>query len=126
MARLVRITGIHGRPAKHGEIPRAQTGFSSILDFGIYRSHLYCLNMDIGTNRLIGACLRDQRRKAGLNQTDAAQLLNVPQSTISKMESGERSMLLFELFSYAEAFGIEPSELFRTIKVLILHSRTHK
>ena len=82
--------------------------------------------MNIETNKLIGACLRDQRRKAGLNQADAAQLLNVPQSTISKMESGERSLLFFELFAYAEALGIEPGELFRAIKVLLLHPHTHR
>jgi transcriptional regulator with XRE-family HTH domain len=50
--------------------------------------------------------LRDQRRKAGLDQAELAALLDVTQSAISKLESGSSDIGVKTLFRYAEALGL--------------------
>jgi transcriptional regulator with XRE-family HTH domain len=49
--------------------------------------------------------LRELRREAGLTQVDVAKRLDVPQSFISKYESGERRLDVIELRHVAEAIG---------------------
>lgn len=79
--------------------------------------------MDIGTNKLIGSHLKEQRLRAGLKQTDVAERLSVPQSTISKLESGERSLRLYELFTYADILGLSPNELFATTRHCLIKAQ---
>lgn len=52
------------------------------------------------------ALLRQIRLEAGLRQIDVAQRLGQPQSFVSKYESGERRLDLFELRQVCAAFGI--------------------
>ena len=54
-----------------------------------------------------GLCtlLRQLRQEAGLTQVDVAQRLDVPQSFVSKYESGERRLDVIELRHVAEAIG---------------------
>jgi len=44
------------------------------------------------------------RELAGLSQGDAARLLGVPQSRLSRMESGERRIDVLELLALAELY----------------------
>jgi len=53
--------------------------------------------------------LRQIRKDAGLRQLDVASHLNVPQSLVSKYESGERRLDLLELEQVCVACGIDLS-----------------
>ena len=57
--------------------------------------------------------LREIRRDAGLSQEDLAQRLGVPQSVVSKFESGERRLDLLELQEVCAAIGISVSTFVR-------------
>lgn len=72
--------------------------------------------MDIEVNKSCGTCCAKLRRSAGLTQIELAAKLSVPQSHISKIENGERSLKAYEQFRYARALGIEPIELFRALQ----------
>jgi transcriptional regulator with XRE-family HTH domain len=50
--------------------------------------------------------LRQLRRDAGLTQVQVAERLDVPQSFVSKYESGERRLDVVELRHVAEALGL--------------------
>lgn len=67
--------------------------------------------MDANSNRSIGKALQLVRVERGLTQVELAASLGKPQSFISKIESGERSLHVYELFSYAEALGMDAQEL---------------
>jgi transcriptional regulator with XRE-family HTH domain len=51
------------------------------------------------------AVLREFRRGAGLTQVEVAARLDVPQSFVSKYESGERRLDVIELRHVTEAIG---------------------
>lgn len=55
--------------------------------------------------------LRQLRRAVGLTQVDVAERLNVPQSFVSKYESGERRLDVIELRHVAEAIGTTLDEV---------------
>ena len=67
--------------------------------------------MDANSNRSIGKALQLVRVERGLTQVELAASLGKAQSFISKIESGERSLHVYELFSYAEALGMVAQEL---------------
>ncbi len=75
--------------------------------------------MDTAKNRAIGACLRQARKESGLTQVELASRLTLPQSFVSKLESGERSLHVSEFFTYAAALGVEPQDLFSSIELQI-------
>lgn len=77
--------------------------------------------MDVGTNRLVGKHLKKLRKASGLTQQEVAQRCDVAQSAISKLESGERSLLFYELFEYSRALGIDSNEFFASVKHVLLH-----
>lgn len=71
--------------------------------------------MDVESNKAIGECLRRERAKRDLRQTDVARALGRPQSFVSKLETGERNLAVSEVFSYAKALGMSAQELFRDV-----------
>lgn len=52
------------------------------------------------------ALLRELRRDSGLRQTDLAELLDEPQSFVSKYETGERRLDILELRDICRALGL--------------------
>lgn len=62
--------------------------------------------MNVDANKVCGRCLARMRIESGLTQVDIARALCVPQSFVSKVETGERSLKLYEQFDYARALGI--------------------
>lgn len=57
--------------------------------------------------------LRALRERAGLRQLDVADALDVPQSFVSKYESGERRLDLIELRQVCQALGTTLTALVR-------------
>lgn len=66
--------------------------------------------MNIQENIRIGRRLAQLRRDAGLKQTDVSRALGKPQSYVSKIETGERSLQVSELASYAAALGVTAAQ----------------
>jgi transcriptional regulator with XRE-family HTH domain len=60
--------------------------------------------------------LRQARESAGLRQTDLAERLGVPQSFVSKYESGERVLSFVETLLILEKLGLKPSGVIRRIQ----------
>ncbi len=59
------------------------------------------------------ALLRKIRTAAGLRQIDLAERLDLPQSYVSKYESGERQLDLLEIRQICDALGISLEEFVR-------------
>jgi transcriptional regulator with XRE-family HTH domain len=52
--------------------------------------------------------LRDRRKELGLDQSEVAERLDLTQSAVSKIESGDGDIGLKTLFRYAHALGLVP------------------
>lgn len=63
--------------------------------------------------------LKSKRVNAGLRQIDLAQILNVPQSMISKYEVGERRIDLLELRDICAALGVPLFEFVEELETLL-------
>jgi len=59
--------------------------------------------------------LKKARLDADLLQADLASILKKPQSYISKVESGERSLDVIEFVDYCKGLGLEPSKWLKKI-----------
>jgi len=71
--------------------------------------------------RILLRILRSKRQQKRISQEDLAKKLGVPQSFISKIESGERRIDVIDLFRYCEVLNIELvqfiKELIKEIKI---------
>jgi transcriptional regulator with XRE-family HTH domain len=63
-------------------------------------------------HRVLLAVLVDVRREAGLTQRGLAARLKLPQSHVSKIETGERRIDPVECATWARACGIDPADFF--------------
>lgn len=61
--------------------------------------------------RALRAFLRDRRKSAGLRQADMAGRLNVPQSFVSKYESGERLLTFLETLAILRELNVSVDEV---------------
>jgi transcriptional regulator with XRE-family HTH domain len=59
-----------------------------------------------GSAAVLCALLRQTREERGLRQKELADILNLPQSYISKVESGERRLDVLELREICLALGV--------------------
>ncbi len=57
--------------------------------------------------RELGKELQRARMKKGLNQADAAEILNVARTTITAIEKGERRIKFEELIKLSAAYGCQ-------------------
>lgn len=60
--------------------------------------------------------LANARNDAGLKQADVARALGVPQSYVSKVESGERRLDVVEFIAIAEAAKADPVKIIRAVR----------
>lgn len=63
------------------------------------------------------AVLRQLRREAGLTQVQVAAELDVPQSFVSKYESGERRLDVVELRHVAQVLGVPLSTVLARLEI---------
>lgn len=84
-----------------------------ILGYGSRRPSTHYVDKAIYSeeHRRLTTLLRTLREEAGLRQIDVADGLGVPQSFVSKYESGERRLDLIELRQVCQVLGIRLSEL---------------
>lgn len=61
----------------------------------------------------LGKVLRRYRKELGLSQTAAGQKFNLPQKTVSNIESGLAGVQIETLFRYMSALGLEMQLDFR-------------
>lgn len=59
----------------------------------------------------LGAFLKSIRQRLGITQAKIGEVMEQPQSNISRIESGERQLLVLELMDYAKALGMKPEDL---------------
>jgi len=55
----------------------------------------------------LGKVLRRYRKDLGLSQSDAGNKFNLPQKTVSRIESGISTIQIGTLFKYMSALGLE-------------------
>lgn len=62
-------------------------------------------------DRRVGKVLRGIRERQGITQLALAMKLGLPQSLVSKIETGTRALKLSEVFLYAEALDCDVNVL---------------
>lgn len=68
-------------------------------------------------NRALGAELRGLRNKRGLSQDELAKAAGIGKRTLVRIEQGERSMNVGQLYQVCRALGIKPSVLTKAAEV---------
>jgi transcriptional regulator with XRE-family HTH domain len=61
------------------------------------------------------ALLKEERKAAGLTQTQLANRLKRPQSFIAEVENGQRRLSVVEFMDYAEAIGFDAARAIRRL-----------
>lgn len=62
-------------------------------------------------NRQIGMWLAYQRKAHGLNQDDVAEIMHTTKATISRWETGERTIDASKMFEFCEAINADPKQM---------------
>lgn len=75
--------------------------------------------MNIEANKTIGRCLQRLRIDAGITQAQLAKELHKPQSYVSKIEMGERSLQVYELFDYSQALDLSPQKVISALEIAL-------
>ena len=95
--------------------------FSKIVDFGLFHNRLHSQFVQEKSqfSREYGIFLRrlkTSRERAGVTQEQLAVKLSQTQSTISKMERGERRVDVVELYRICAALGILSSDFMQKLE----------
>ncbi len=61
----------------------------------------------ITSPKMLGRALRQHRTEQGLTQSQAGGKFNIPQKTVSNIESGLPGVRLASIFKYMSALGLE-------------------
>lgn len=61
--------------------------------------------------QLLAHRLREARERVGLTQVEVARALGRPQSFVSKAETAERRLDVFELLAFLELYGVDIDEV---------------
>jgi transcriptional regulator with XRE-family HTH domain len=64
-------------------------------------------------HELVKSALIEQRKAAGMTQSEVAEKLGRPQSYIAKVEGGERRIDIVELIDLAQVIGLDLGALLR-------------
>lgn len=64
----------------------------------------------------LGALLREARTEAGLQQRELAGRLGVPNSVLSKLEAGERTLDVLELRAICAALHLSPADFLQRLE----------
>lgn len=72
--------------------------------------------MDTNKSRAVGQSLRALRLKSNLTQVELSKELGKPQSYVSKLETGERGLYVYEIVSLAKALNISTHTIIDTIE----------
>ncbi len=80
---------------------------------------MYIALMNTSADRVIGAQLKQLRKRQELTQKDLARRLSVTQPMISKIEAGERSLRFHEVFPYASAMDVTPERLYLSLRTAL-------
>lgn len=75
--------------------------------------------MNIEANKTIGRCLQRLRIDAGITQAQLAKELHKPQSYVSKIEMGERSLQVYELFDYSQALDLSSQTVISALEIAL-------
>lgn len=62
-------------------------------------------------DQLVGKALESARKKANLNQQQAADGIEVSASSLSRLERGDYSLTVSQLFQLAHRYGVPPSDI---------------
>lgn len=57
----------------------------------------------------VGSLLRQVRIESGTTQVQLAELVDIPQTTVSKIERAHRDVTLLEFLAICEVLGIQPN-----------------
>ncbi len=68
-----------------------------------------------GEQRLVGECLADARKRAGVTQRELAARSGKPQSFVSAYENGQRRIDVLEFLAIVEALATDPHTVFGEI-----------
>jgi transcriptional regulator with XRE-family HTH domain len=74
---------------------------------------------DAHLHRHLGSTLQQARVAAGLTQRQVADSLKLPQSFVSKYETGDRSISPFDLIRIARALRIDTSTLTAALEEIV-------
>lgn len=67
-------------------------------------------------SKVLQSLLRDLRIEAGLRQSDIAERMAIPQSMVSKYESGERRLDILEIRALCNLLGVTLSDFVRRLE----------
>lgn len=67
-------------------------------------------------NKAVGGELRALRSRRHWNQAELADAVGVDKKTIGRLERGERSMTIGQMYRICKVFGIKPSQLVGSVE----------